>query len=593
MQFGELASSPRPALAGLRSSKQVALAALCTLLFLTFLDNTIVSVGLGAIQTSLQAGIAALQWIVGAYALTFASIMLACGMIGDELGRKKVMLAGAIVFCAGSVVCALAPNSGTLIAGRAIMGLGAAASEPGTLSVLRHIYTGERERARAIGVWAAVSGLALALGPVIGGALVGAWSWRGIFWFNLAFGLAATVVVAFVVPESSNPQAARVDWLGTVLGAATLGSLMAAIIIAETTSFSAPVPVTLFCVAAVLAVVFVWWERHVRHPLIDLRFFKNPMFTVPNAVALLTYFATFAIFFFTALYMVEVLSASGYKVALVFAPMTVLMIVSSIAAGYWTGARGPRWPITIGCVLFAAGLLAANTQISLHPNYVLLGLSLAVAGIGIGTTVVPVTSAVLNAVPPERSGMAASAANTSREIGAITGVSVLGALVFAQLNSALPGEIRNLPLPASDKQAILPLVPYIIHVIETGQTGLARNYSSMGVIVQDVLDAAFRAFGDGLHAALYLAAGLVLIAAIVAALALRPMAKTAVLPGAQPARAYPGDDPRTPSGSDRSAYPGDTPGPPDARLRARPGRLLQEQEPLGVRLIKALEFTRF
>lgn len=522
MQFGELDSSPRPALAVLGRSKHVALAALCTLLFLTFLDNTIVSVGLGAIQTSLQAGIAALQWIVGAYALTFASIMLACGMIGDELGRKKVMLAGAIVFCAGSVLCACAPNSGTLIAGRAIMGLGAAASEPGTLSVLRHIYTGQTERARAIGVWAAVSGLALALGPVIGGALVGAWSWRGIFWFNLAFGLAAAVVAAFVVPESSDPQAARVDWLGTILGAGTLGSLMAAIIIAETTSFSAPAPVTLFCVAAVLAVVFVWWERHARHPLIDLRFFKNPMFTVPNAVALLTYFATFAIFFFTALYMVEVLSASGYKVALVFAPMTVLMIVSSIAAGYWTGARGPRWPITVGCVLFAAGLLAANTQISLHPNYVLLALSLTVAGIGIGTTVVPVTSAALNAVPPDRSGMAASAANTSREIGAITGVSVLGALVFAQLNSALPGEIKNLPLPASDKQSILPLVPYIIHVIETGQTGLARNYSSMGAIVQDVLDAAFRAFGTGLHAALYLAAALVLIAALVAALTLRP-----------------------------------------------------------------------
>src|SRR6202453_898567 len=199
------------AVGGRGRSNRLALAALCTLLFLTFLDNTIVSVGLGNIQTDLKASVAELQWVIGAYALTFAAIMLACGMIGDELGRKAVMLAGAGVFCAGSVLCALAPNAQTLIAGRAIMGMGAAASEPGTLSVLRHIYTDDRARARAVGVWAAVAGLALALGPVIGGALVGAWSWRAIFWFNLVFGLAALIVAAITVPESSDPHAARVD----------------------------------------------------------------------------------------------------------------------------------------------------------------------------------------------------------------------------------------------------------------------------------------------------------------------------------------------------------------------------------------------
>src|ERR1700736_532986 len=176
-----------------RGGQGLALATLCTLLFLTFLDNTVVSVALGDVQTSLKANVVELQWVVGAYALTFAAIMLACGMIGDELGRKKVMLAGAGVFCAGSVLCALAPNPQTLIVGRAVMGLGAAASEPGTLSIIRHIYTDTRERAWAIGIWAAVSGLALALGPVIGGAIVGAWSWRGIFWFNLLFGLIALV----------------------------------------------------------------------------------------------------------------------------------------------------------------------------------------------------------------------------------------------------------------------------------------------------------------------------------------------------------------------------------------------------------------
>src|SRR2546423_14217803 len=191
-----------------RGGQALALATLCTLLFLTFLDNTVVSVALGDIQTALKANVAELQWVVGAYALTFASIMLACGMIGDELGRKKVMLAGAGVFCAGSVLCALAPNVQTLIAGRAVMGLGAAASEPGTLSMLRQLYPDARARSRAVGVWAATSGFALAAGPVVGGVLTGVWSWRGIFWVNLAVWVGAPVGAAGHLPGRARPPAA-------------------------------------------------------------------------------------------------------------------------------------------------------------------------------------------------------------------------------------------------------------------------------------------------------------------------------------------------------------------------------------------------
>jgi len=495
----------------------LALGALCTILFLTFLDNTIVSVGLGPLQTSLKAGVTALQWVVGAYALTFASIMLACGMIGDELGRKKVMLSGVGVFCAGSVLCALAPNTDTLIAGRAIMGLGAAASEPGTLSVLRHIYTGERERTRAIGVWAAVSGLALALGPVIGGAIIGVWSWRGIFWFNLAFGLAALIVAAIVVPESADPTAARVDTAGTLLGAGALAALVFGIIKAETSSFGAAVPVALFCVAAVLAVGFVWQERRAAHPLLDLRFFRMLNFAVPNVVALCAYFSTFAIFFFTALYLSSVLNDSGYRIALTFLPMTVLMILASVLTGYWTGAAGPRWPITIGCVLFGAGLLIANPLLTLTPNYLALSLALTVAGIGIGITVVPITSTVLSAVPPDRSGMAASASNTSREIGAVTGVAVLGALVFARLSSSLTTNLLQSNLPAADKTIIISLKPTIIQTIETGQGQIASGgYGGYASIIKIVLNAAYKSFGDGLHLALDVAAVLVLLAAVLA-----------------------------------------------------------------------------
>jgi MFS family permease len=192
-----------------RGTPPFALTVLCTILFLTFLDNTIVSVALGSVWAQLHSSVAQLQWVVGAYALTFASAMLAFGMVGDEFGRKRVMLAGVGIFCAGSVLSALAPSVGVLIAGRAVMGLGAAASEPGTLSMLRQLYPDERIRARAVGVWTAVSALALAFGPVFGGVLVGLWSWRAVFWFNLVFGLAALVTAVVVLPESSDPTAHR------------------------------------------------------------------------------------------------------------------------------------------------------------------------------------------------------------------------------------------------------------------------------------------------------------------------------------------------------------------------------------------------
>jgi EmrB/QacA subfamily drug resistance transporter len=498
-----------------RSSRAVALGVLCTLLFLTFLDNTIVSVGLGSVQTDLHAGVTALQWVVSAYALTFASVMLACGMIADEFGRKKVMLSGAAVFCAGSVLCALAPSAPVLIAGRAVMGLGAAASEPGTLSMLRHLYTDERARTRAIGVWAGVSGLALALGPAIGGTLVGVWNWRGIFWFNLAFGAAALAVAAFVLPESADPQAKRVDTAGTLLGAGSLAALVFAVISGETTGFGSPEVIALFCVSAVAAAGFAWQEHRAPHPLLDLRYLRLPAFTVPVVVAFCSYFATFAIFFFTALYLDEVVGYSGYQIAMVFLPMTALMIVSSLLAGRWTSVAGVRVSIVSGCLIFGAGLLLTNATLGPHPAYLALGAALAVTGIGIGITVVPITSSVLTAVPPEHSGMAASATNTSREIGAVTGVAVLGALVNAQLRADLTGRLHQLGIPANF-QAI------VINALETGTVPSSNKAAPRpGKLVQEVIQAAYHAFQVGLHAALYLSAGLVIGAGLLTAVTLR------------------------------------------------------------------------
>jgi EmrB/QacA subfamily drug resistance transporter len=494
--------------------RPLALASLCTLLFLTFLDNTVVSVALASIQSDLHGGVSALQWVVGAYALTFASFMLACGMMGDKFGRKKIMLAGAGLYCVGAALAAVASSIGMLIAARSVMGLGAAASEPGTLSMIRHLYPDVRSRNRALGVWAAVSGFSLALGPVLGGALVGAWSWRGIFWFDVTFGLAALVVGVMVLPESPGQRAGRIDTPGTVLGAGALAALIFGIINGETAGYAAPSVLALFAVSLVAGAAFALRERRAQFPLLDLSYLRVPRFTTPNVVAYCTYFATFAIFFFTALYLGVIAGYSAYRIAGLFLPMTVMMIIAALLAGRWTTVVGARWLLVAGCVLFAAGLLLTNVVINPSPAYLPLAAALGLAGVGIGTCVVPVTSSVLGAVSAERSGMAASATNTSRELGAVTGIAILGAVVNAELRSGLVSRMTNLHVSAA-------LQAYVLQVIETGSVSLPHGGGAGSGPLGQIIQAGYAAFTNALHAALYLSAALLAGAALLSAVTLR------------------------------------------------------------------------
>src|SRR5580704_9128013 len=447
--------------------------------------------------------------------------MLGFGMVGDEFGRKRVMIIGIVIFLGGSVMCATASGPDAiawLIAGRAVMGFGAAACEPGTLSMIRHLYTTHRTRTRALGVWTAVSGLALAMGPVLGGALVGEGNpggWRSIFWFNLAVGAVALIGALIVLPENSDPDGHRVDIPGTVFGAAAVSAIAFAVIMAESSGFGDGVVIALLCVAVASVAGFVWWERRAPHPLLDLKFLRVPEFLTANVLAFSAYFATFAVFFFTALYLEEVVGDSGYQIALVFLPMMVLMAAAAVLAGRWTIAAGPKWSIFTGCVLFALGLLLTSFTINPHPGYLALAAALSVTGIGVGSTVVPATSSALSAVPPERSGMAASTTNTSREIGAVTGVAVLGALVSAKLSADIIARLHALGLPKSISQIV-------INGVETGLVPSSGNKpgaagaagAGQGKLVQEVIHAAYSAFQSGLHAALYLSAILVLVAGV-------------------------------------------------------------------------------
>jgi EmrB/QacA subfamily drug resistance transporter len=503
-------------------SQSLALATLCAVLFLTFLDNTVVSVGLADVQSGLHASITSLQWVVNGYALTFAAFMLAGGTLGDLLGRKAVMVTGVAVFCAGSVVSALASNVDWLIAGRVIMGLGAAASEPGTLSIIRHVYPDERTRADALGVWAAVSGLALALGPVVGGVLVGLWSWRAIFWFNLFIGAVALVMAWRFVPETSDREAGGIDWLGIVLGALALGAASFGIIQGEQSGYLTWWIDLAFALAVLCGALFVLAEHRVRRPILDLSFFRKGPFSGSVFVAFAAYFGTFSIFFFTALYLQVVVNASPFQTAVTFIPMAAGLIVASILTGPWVARHGPRTPMTAGCVLAAAGILITSAVLGPHVDLPTLGWVLALAGVGFGIMLVPVTSTPLTVVPPEHSGMAASVTNTSREMGAVFGVAVLGSIVNSKLTGELAARLKALGIPPSFQNLVLSAVKGG----GLGNSGAASSAehsknAAIAKIATKVINAAYDAFGSGLHVALNISGVLLLVGAVTSVLFVR------------------------------------------------------------------------
>ena len=491
------------------------LAVICFILFLTFLDSTVISATLADVQSGLHAGVAQLQWVVSGYALAFASLMLMAGTLGDLYGRKKMMLIGVAIFCAGSVVSAIADSTQVLIAGRVVMGVGAACSEPGTLSMIRHLYPHRRRRARALGIWAAVSGLALAMGPVIGGVLVGLWSWRAVFWFNLIFGALALVAAAIVLPENSDPVRARLDVGGFVLGAVAIGTATFATIAGETAGYIVWWVMLLYGVAVVALVVFVLVELRAENPVLNVRFFRRPPFTAATIVAFTTYFGIFSIFFFVALYLEVVGSTSPFSLALDFIPMTVGMVLASLFTGRWVSASGSRPPMVVGCLLAAAGIILTEVVITPHSGLSTVGWTLAMAGIGFGIVIVPVTSSALTSVPAEHSGMAASTTNTSRELGAVAGVAILGSIVNGQLTVNLLTRLAAIGIPPSYRSQV-------IAAITTGSLGseakgvAGKSSAAIQQIIAKVEGAAYGAFGHGLELALYASGALLGASAVLA-----------------------------------------------------------------------------
>ncbi|HEY1762342.1 MAG TPA: MFS transporter [Acidimicrobiales bacterium] len=499
--------------AGLRA--HFSFATLLAILFLTFLDNTIASAVLTSVQTKLHAGVSQLQWVVGGYALAFASLMLICGSLGDNFGRKRVMLIGVVIFCAGSLVCAFAGTPAELIAGRVVMGVGAAGSEPSTLSMIRHIYPDKRNRARALGAWAAVSGLALALGPVIGGVLVGLWTWRAVFWFNFIFGAVVLIMGAVALPESVNEIRRRVDWTGFLLAGVAVGFATYATIAGETWGYYSSGVLTLYSVAGACLIAYFVVESNTTHPMLNVRWVRNRAFAGSAVIAFTSYFAIFSIFFFVALYLEVIGSVSAYTLARDFLPMLAGIVAAALYTGRWVGRVGSRVPMTLGCVLAGAGVLLTDVVISPTAGLSTLGWTMGLAGVGFGMIVVPVNSTALVSIPASNSGIAASTINTARELGAVTGVAILGSIVNGQLTVNLTRRLTEIGVPPSFRQEI-------IEDVVTGTAASKASAESRGSgaavrhIINEVVRAAYGAFTHGLNLALTISGVLLLVSGAIA-----------------------------------------------------------------------------
>jgi EmrB/QacA subfamily drug resistance transporter len=413
------------------------LAAVAFGLFMIMLDNTVVNVALPAIERDLHISISELEWIVTAYALTFAALLITGGKLADLLGRRKIFVAGLLVFSLSSLACGLAPSAGFLIGARAVQGVGAALMNPATLSIITATFP-PRQRGTAIGIWAGVSALALAIGPLVGGLIVDNVGWNWIFFVNVPVGALGIVVSQFFIDESRDTSREQsVDFPGLVTSGGGLFALSYALIEGNSRGWSSPEILGLFAAASVLLVGFVVLESRRRLPMLDLSLFRIPSFVGANVVALLVSLAMFGVFFFVSLYVQNILGYSPTKAGAIFLPMTLLIILIAPIAGRLSDRVGSRWLMGGGMTILGISLLLYQ-RVGLHSTFWTLLPAMVLGGIGMAMTMSPMTSVAMGSVPVDKAGVGSGVLNSFRQVGGSLGIAVMGAILASYLH-ALPG----------------------------------------------------------------------------------------------------------------------------------------------------------
>lgn len=480
---------------------------------MAFLDASVVNVALPAIQGELAIPFRRAQWIVNAYMLMLGALLLVGGAAGDRFGRRRVFATGVVVFSLGSIACGLAPNAGALVAARAMQGIGGALLVPSSLAIISASFN-EKERGRAIGTWAGASALTTALGPVLGGWLVDAWSWRAIFFVNVPLAAGVLIVVFWRVPESRNDSDnGGVDWRGGLLATAGLGALTYGLTAASDLGWGHIAVVAALLAGIAILGAFVWSEAHASAPMVSLDLFKSATFSGANAMTLLLYFALGGALFFVPFNLIQIQGYSATLAGAAFLPFSLIMGALSRWSGTLIEDYG-RTPLIVGPLVTAVGFallavpgIGGSYWTTFFPAMVVLGFGMAVS-------VAPLTTTVMSSVEDRHAGLASGINNATARIAGMLAVALLGAVAVGAFGSALDQRLTKLQVPAETRDLMRKEVPQL------AEASVPREISAQRDALERALD---ESFVFSFRVATLISAGLALLASLSAWLTIRPM----------------------------------------------------------------------
>jgi EmrB/QacA subfamily drug resistance transporter len=494
---------------GLYERRWWALIVLCLSLVVIGMDNTILNVAIPTLARELQATASELQWIVNAYIVVFAGLLLTMGALGDRFGRKLALNIGLVVFVAGSIASAFADTAGMLIASRAAMGIGAALIMPSTLSIITNVFP-PRERGKAIGIWAGMAGFGIILGPVIGGWLLEDFWWGSVFLVNVPVVAVAIAAGYRLVPESKDPNATPLDPVGAGLSIAALSTLVYAIIEAPGRGWTEGLVLSLFAAAFVLSLLFIWWERRAEHPMLQLEFFRNPRFSAGAAAITMVFFALFGSVFLLTQYLQFILGYSPLEAGLRLLPVSTLIVAAPTSAKL-AEKIGTKLVVATGLATVGIALFMSTT-FEVDSAYGAIAASMAILGFGMGFVMAPATESIMGSLPLAKAGVGSAMNDTTRYVGGALGVAVLGSVMASSYASHIAPALGGLPVQAAG-------------VAGDSIGGASLVAVQLGDAGRALLSAARGAYVEAMGSALLIAVGVAVAGAVMALVFLPAHAK--------------------------------------------------------------------